>query len=119
MTSSRMLLIAAVLISRDGDGDGLVVYQLKRAFCDGTTEFLFEPLEILARLAALVPKQRSHLVQYHAVLSLNARHRRLVVPERPPTLPYQDEEPARLRGRAPMTWMRRLWCLFNPGSGHS
>ncbi len=117
MTSSRMLLIAAVLISRDGDG--LVVYQLKRAFCDGTTEFLFEPLEILARLAALVPKQRSHLVQYHAVLSLNARHRRLVVPERPPTLPYQDEEPARVRGRAPMTWMRRLWCLFNPGSGHS
>ena len=37
------------------DGDGLVVRRLKRPIHDGTTEFLFEPLDILARLAALVP----------------------------------------------------------------
>ena len=30
------------------DGDGLVVHRLKRPFRDGTTEFLFEPLDFLA-----------------------------------------------------------------------
>ena len=46
------------------DGDGLVVHELKRPFRDGTTEFLFEPLDFLARLAALVPRPRSHLLRY-------------------------------------------------------
>ena len=62
------------------DGDGLVVHRLKRPFRDGTTEFVFEPLDFLARLAALVPRPRSHLLRYHGVLAANARHRRLVVP---------------------------------------
>ena len=38
------------------DGDGLVVHELKRAFRDGTTEFLFEPLDFLARVAARWPR---------------------------------------------------------------
>ena len=51
------------------DGDGLVVHELKRPFRDATTECLFEPLDLLARLAALVPRPRSHLIRYHAVLA--------------------------------------------------
>ena len=35
------------------DGDGLVVYALKHPFADGTTHVLFEPLDFIARLAAL------------------------------------------------------------------
>ncbi len=35
------------------DGDGLVVYALKHPFRDGTTHVLFEPLDFIARLAAL------------------------------------------------------------------
>ncbi len=35
------------------DGDGLVVYELKHPFSDGTTHMLFEPLDFIARLAAL------------------------------------------------------------------
>jgi hypothetical protein len=35
------------------DGDGLVVYELKHAFSDGTTHVLFEPQDFIARLAAL------------------------------------------------------------------
>jgi len=62
------------------DGDGLVVHELERPFSDGTTEFLFEPHDFLARLAVLVPRPRSHLRRYHGVLAANARHRRLVVP---------------------------------------
>ena len=51
------------------DGDGLVVHELKRPFRDGTTEFLFEPLDFLARLAALVPKPRVNLTRIARIIS--------------------------------------------------
>jgi len=96
------------------DGDGLVVHRLKRPFHDGTTEFVFEPLDFLARLAALVPRPRSHLLRYHGVLAPNARHRRLVVPAPGPTpAARDDEEPVPERGRTPMSWMQRLRYVFD------
>ncbi len=90
------------------DGDGLVVHRFKRPFRDGTTEFLFEPLDFLARLAALVPRPRSHLIRYHGVLAANARHRRLVVPAPEPTLAARDDdEAAPAPKRTPMSWIQR------------
>ena len=64
------------------DGDGLVVYELKRAFRDGTTHVLFEPTDFIARLAALVPRPRAHLIRYHGLFAPNAHHRHLIVPRR-------------------------------------
>ena len=49
------------------DGDGLVVHELRRPFRDGTTQCLFEPLDFLARLAALVPRPGTRLIRYHGV----------------------------------------------------
>ena len=49
------------------DGDGLVMLELKRAFTDGTTHVLFEPEDFIARLAALVPRPRAHLLRYHGL----------------------------------------------------
>ena len=57
------------------DGDGLVVYELKRAFSDGTTHVLFEPNDFIARLASLVPRPRAHLIRYHGVFAPNAHGR--------------------------------------------
>jgi len=37
---------------------GKVRYQLKTPYRDGTTHVIFEPLDFIARLAALVPKPR-------------------------------------------------------------
>ncbi len=51
------------------DGDGLVVYELKHPFSDGTTHVLFEPNDFIARLAALVPRPRAHLVRYHGLFA--------------------------------------------------
>jgi hypothetical protein len=51
------------------DGDGLVVYELKRAFRDGTTHVPFEPNDFIARLAALVPRPRAHLIRYHGLFA--------------------------------------------------
>ena len=50
---------------------GHVRYQLKTPYRDGTTHVLFEPLDFLARLAALVPKPRANLTRYHGVFAPN------------------------------------------------
>jgi len=43
--------------------DGRIRYQLKTPYRDGTTHVIFEPLDFLARLAALVPKPRVNLTR--------------------------------------------------------
>ena len=43
--------------------NGNVRYQLKTPYRDGTTHVIFEPLDFIARLAALVPKPRVHLTR--------------------------------------------------------
>jgi len=47
--------------------DGRLLYRLKRRWRDGTTHMVFEPLELLEKLAALVPPPRFHLVRYHGL----------------------------------------------------
>ena len=56
-------------------GDGRVRVQLKRAWSDGTTHLLFEPVEFLEKLAALTPRPAINLVFYHGVLAPYARWR--------------------------------------------
>ncbi len=45
---------------------------------NGTTHVVFEPLDFLARLAALVPRPRVNLTRYHGVFAPNSAHRALV-----------------------------------------
>jgi len=47
------------------------IYALRRRWRDGTSATVFEPLDFLARLSALVPRQRAHLLTYHGVLAQN------------------------------------------------
>ena len=60
-------------------GDGRVLLTLKTAWADGTRHLLFEPLELLEKLAALTPRPRINLVLYHGVLAPHARWRARVV----------------------------------------
>ena len=64
-----------------------------------------------ARLAALVPRPKAHLVRYHALFAPNARHRHLIVPRRTrrPSRPPGDDA----RTNTPMSWMARLKRVFN------
>jgi Putative transposase len=64
--------------------DGRVLYRLKHPWRDGSTHVLFEPLELVAKLAALVPPPRFNLVRYHGVLAPAARSRPEIVPPSPP-----------------------------------
>ena len=46
---------------------------------DGTSHLLFEPIEFLEKLAAIVPRPAVNLVLYHGVLAPHARWRAHVV----------------------------------------
>ncbi|MFT4769408.1 MAG: hypothetical protein ACI8RN_002553 [Glaciecola sp.] len=59
---------------------GKVVYTLKTRYRDGMTELAFDPVDFIARLAALVPKPRVNLTRFHGVLAPNHRWRGLVTP---------------------------------------
>jgi hypothetical protein len=52
-----------------------ILLTLKSEWSDGTTHLLFEPLELLEKLAALTPRPRINLLLYHGVLAPNARWR--------------------------------------------
>ena len=64
--------------------DGRYQLRLKRPWSDGTTHLVFAGVEFLARLAALVPPPRVHLVRYHGVFAPHAKLREAVVPEPEP-----------------------------------
>ncbi len=59
--------------------DDSVRVELRSAWSDGTTHLLFEPLELIGRLASLIPKPRTNLLIYHGVLAPHARWRARVV----------------------------------------
>ena len=48
---------------------GRVRYQLKTPWKNGTTHVEFEPVEFIAKLAALVPPPRAHLTRFHGVFT--------------------------------------------------
>jgi hypothetical protein len=60
--------------------NGKVRYELKTPYRDGTTHVIFEPLDFIARLAALVPKPRVNLTRFHGVFAPNSAHRAQVTP---------------------------------------
>jgi hypothetical protein len=62
--------------------DGQAVLELRRRWTDGTTHLLFDPVELLERLAALIPRPRINLVLYHGVLAPHSGWRTRVVPSR-------------------------------------
>jgi len=60
--------------------DGRVSYRLRHKWRDGTTHVLFEPLELVEKLAALVPPPRFNLVRYSGIFAPAACWRSQIVP---------------------------------------
>ncbi len=59
---------------------GRVSYRLSHKWRDGTTHVLFEPLELVEKLAALVPPPRFNLARYSGIFAPSSRWRAQVVP---------------------------------------
>jgi hypothetical protein len=88
------------------DAQGRVVYRYKQPFRDGSTHVVLEPLDFIARLAALVPRPRLNLTRFHGVFAPNFKHRHKVVPRRSKGRVDADKP------RAPMSWIQRLKRVF-------
>jgi len=83
---------------------------------NGTTHVIFEPLDFISRLVALVPKPRVNLTRFHGVFAPNSKHRAQVTPAKrgkvnKPRTPDEDQTPA--ERRAAMTWAKRLKRVFS------
>jgi hypothetical protein len=61
--------------------DGRLLYRLKHRWRDGTTHVIFEPLELVEKLAALVPPPRLNITRFYGIFAPAASLRPRVVPE--------------------------------------
>ena len=81
------------------------------------THIVMSPLELMQRLAALVPRSRLHLIRFHGVLAPNAKLRALVVPNGPAQATGNSELTATEQGCAHghpprISWARLLKRVF-------
>jgi hypothetical protein len=91
--------------------NGNVRCQLKTPYRDGTTHVIFQPLDFIARLAALVPKPRVNLTRFHGVFAPNSRDRARVTPAKrgkgaKPKASEQGQEKTLAQRRAAMSLKR-------------
>ena len=60
--------------------DGRVLYRLRHKWRNGATQIVFEPLDLIGKLAALVPPPRFNLVRYQGIFSPASRWRSSIAP---------------------------------------
>ena len=95
--------------------NGQVRYELKTPWRNGTTHVIFEPLDFISRLVALVPKPRVNLTRFHGVFAPNSKYRARVTPAqrgKGQTIESSDDRTP-TEHRAAMTWAQRLKRVFN------
>ena len=90
------------------DGDDKYRYRMKRAVA-GKDELVLTGVELIEKLAVLIPPPRVHVVRFHGVFAPNCKLRPLVVPRRPtPNMPVNDDEKVSPLPRAPADATYRL-----------
>jgi hypothetical protein len=93
----------------DVNADGDLLYTFTRPWSDGTTGIKLSPLELLEKLAALVPLPRMHLIRYGGCLAPHSNLRSAIIPT-----PRQQglEEPEGRNHSPNWTWARLLKRVF-------
>jgi hypothetical protein len=99
--------------------NGNVKYQLKTPYRNGTTHVthvIFEPLDFMAKLAALIPKPKVNLTRFHGVFAPNSQYRKIITSEgktkKSSTMKTKGTE-TETEKRKTMTWGKRLKRIFN------
>jgi hypothetical protein len=112
----RYIARPAVALERlSVNANGQVVYMLKKPYSDGTTHIVMQPLELLEKLAAIVPRPKVHLTRFHGVLAPHYKHRKQIVPQ-PPLVKVVNPalvEPTKPVSKARISWARLLKRVFN------
>jgi Putative transposase len=95
-------------LAQDTNGD--LVYTFTHPWSDGTTGIRLSPLELLEKLAALVPLPHVHLVRYGGCLAPHSHLRGAIIPT-----PRQQglAEPEVCRSWPRWRWARRLQRVFD------
>jgi hypothetical protein len=94
--------------------------QLQTPYRDGTTHVIFEPLDFIACLAALVLKPRVNLTRFYGVFAQNSKYRARVTPTKPGrggrhATTADPQEQTLAEHCAAMTWAQRLKRVFGIG----
>ena len=90
----------------------MALYRPRHCWRDGTSHVIFDPMDLLGKLAALVPPPRFNLVRCHGVLAPSARWRFRIAPVEPQdggdgrSCPGCSGKEGKIRGHE------------NPGKGH-
>jgi hypothetical protein len=100
--------------------DGRLKYGLRHRWRAGTVAVVMEPLELMERLAALVPSPRRHLLRYHGTLAPSSKWRRLIVPRAPQparaacseTVGRESRGEERAARRARLSWAELMLRVF-------
>jgi hypothetical protein len=93
-----------------------LIYHLPKPGPDGRTQLILSPLELIERIAALVPPPRQHRHRYYGVLAPNASLRTAVTALAPEAVTAQSS-PAQTSGEAPeeaphRSPARYLWAML-------
>lgn len=98
-------------------------YQLKTPWRNGTTHVEWDPVDFIAKLAALIPPPRAHLTRFHGIFAPNSRLRaqltpsgrgkRLAVGAEPADSNANTDHRTPDERRRAMTWAQRLKRVFN------
>ena len=101
--------------------DGTLAYRMKRPAPDGSTHLLLTPLELVRKLAALVPPPWFNLTRFHGVFAPNSSLRAKVVPTPPPPPAPPAQSPAPAPSTPPSVSSRKRlpWAeLLRLGADH-
>ena len=77
--------------------DGSLRYEMKRVWRDGTSAIVLKPLDLIARLCAMIPPPRFNMIRFHGVFAPNAKLRSEVVPKKE-ARKLAEHSPAELAG---------------------
>jgi hypothetical protein len=92
---------------------GKISVELKTPYRDGTTHVVFEPLDFISKLAALVPSPRVNLTRFHGVFAPNSQYRSGIIIQKSTKPSRQKAITTEVKNAKAMTWAARLKRAFN------
>ena len=92
--------------------DGHIRYELKTPYRNGTTHFIFQPMDFISKLAALVPAPRVNLIRFHGAFAPNSKHRAQIVPHKSHNKVKKVGPQTEFEKYAAMNWAKRLKRAF-------
>lgn len=91
---------------------GKICYELKTPYRGGITHVIFDPLDFISKLAALVPSPRVNLTRFYGIFAPNSQYRSAIIIKKK-RHKSKEETKTEAEQRRAMTWAARLKRAFN------